>query len=40
MSRTSRGFAPVCPVSMREIFDAEQLIMAATWSIVRPAVSR
>jgi hypothetical protein len=40
MSRTSRGLAPVCPVSRREIFEAEQSSRRATWSIVRPAVSR
>ncbi|MEU8419958.1 hypothetical protein AB0C15_03675 [Micromonospora sp. NPDC048835] len=40
MSRTSRGVAVVCPVSIRETFDAEHSNCSATTSMVIPADSR
>src|SRR5512132_2027715 len=40
MSRTSRGVALTCPVSMRETLDWEHSSVSATRSMVRPASSR
>ena len=40
MSRTSRGVAPVWPVSILEIFDEEHSRRSATTSMVTPAISR